>query len=68
MSCNFYADLRNKLFRKAQSSHDMFLGWSMDDRFKYLKLHNCFAYFNQKMNPWRMVFYFFILLLRLLSY
>ena len=36
MSCNFYADLRNELFRKAQSSHDMFLGWSMDDRFKYL--------------------------------
>ena len=33
-----------------------------------LKLHNCFAYFNQKINPWRMVFYFFILLLRLLSY
>ena len=23
-----------------------------------LKLHNCFAYFNQKINPWRMVFYF----------
>ena len=21
---------------KAQASHDMFLGWSMDDRFKYL--------------------------------
>ena len=36
MSCNFYADLRNELFLKAQSSHDMFLGWSMDDRFKYL--------------------------------
>ena len=33
-----------------------------------LKLHNCFAYFNQKINPWGMVFYFFILLLRLLSY
>ena len=33
-----------------------------------LKLHNCFVYFNQKINPWRMVFYFFILLLRLLSY
>ena len=25
----------------------------------YLKLHNCFAYFNQKINSWRMVFYFF---------
>ena len=24
-----------------------------------LKLHNCLAYFNQKMNPWRMVFYLF---------
>ena len=35
---------------------------------KKLKLHNCFAYFNQKINPWRIVFYFFILLLRLLSY
>ena len=23
-----------------------------------LKLHNGFAYFNQKINPWRMVFYF----------
>ena len=33
-----------------------------------LKLHNCFAYFNKKINPWRMVFYFFILLLRLLNY
>ena len=33
-----------------------------------LKLHNCFAYFNQKINPWRIVFYFLILLLRLLSY
>ena len=33
-----------------------------------LKLQNCFAYFNQKINPWRMVFYFFILLRRLLSY
>ena len=33
-----------------------------------LKLHNCFAYFIQKINPWRMVFYFIILLLRLLSY
>ena len=33
-----------------------------------LKLHNCFVYFNQKINPRRMVFYFFILLLRLLSY
>ena len=33
-----------------------------------LQLHNCFACFNQKINPWRMVFYFFILLLRLLSY
>ena len=31
-----------------------------------LKLHYCFAYFNQKINTWRMVFYFFILLLRLL--
>ena len=36
MSRNFYADLRNELFLKAQSSHDMFSGWSMDDRFKYL--------------------------------
>ena len=36
MSCNFYADLRNELFLKAQSSHDMFLEWSMDDRFNYL--------------------------------
>ena len=36
MSCNFYADLRNKLFIKTQSSHDMFLEWSMDDRFNYL--------------------------------
>ena len=33
-----------------------------------LKLHNCCVYFNQKINPWGMVFYFFILLLRLLSY
>ena len=33
-----------------------------------LKLHNCFVYFIQTINPWRMVFYFFILLLRLLSY
>ena len=33
-----------------------------------LKLHNCFVYFIQKINPWRMVFYFFILLPRLLSY
>ena len=33
-----------------------------------LNLHNCFVYFHQKINPWRMVFYFFILLLRLLSY
>ena len=32
-----------------------------------LKLHNCFVYFNQKINPWRMVFFFCILLLRLLS-
>ena len=24
----------------------------------YLKLHNCFVYFVQKINPWRMVFYF----------
>ena len=24
-----------------------------------LKLHNCFAYFNQKINPWRIMFYFF---------
>ena len=24
-----------------------------------LKLHNCFVYFNQKINPLRMVFYFF---------
>ena len=32
------------------------------------QLHNCFAYFNQKINPWRIVFYFFILLPRLLSY
>ena len=23
-----------------------------------LKLHNCFVYFIQKINPWRMVFYF----------
>ena len=36
MSCNLYADLRNELFIKAQSSHDMFLEWSMDDRFNYL--------------------------------
>ena len=36
MSCNFYADLRNKLFIKAQYSHDIFLEWSMDDRFNYL--------------------------------
>ena len=36
MSCNLYADLRNELFLKAQSTHDMFLGWCMDDRFKYL--------------------------------
>ena len=33
-----------------------------------LKLHNCFAYFIQNINPWRMVFYFLILLPRLLSY
>ena len=33
-----------------------------------LKLHNCFVYFIQKINPWKMVFYFFILLPRLLSY
>ena len=33
-----------------------------------LKLHNCFVYFIQTINPCRMVFYFFILLLRLLSY
>ena len=33
-----------------------------------LKLHNCFVYFIQTINPWRMVFYFFILLLRLLNY
>ena len=33
-----------------------------------LKLHNCFVYFNQTINPWRMVFYFFILLFRSLSY
>ena len=36
MSCNLYADLRNELFFKAQSSHDMFLEWSMDDRFNFL--------------------------------
>ena len=24
-----------------------------------LKLHDCFAYFNQKINPWRMVFIFY---------
>ena len=36
MSCIFYADLRNELFIKAQSSHDMFLEWSMDERFNYL--------------------------------
>ena len=34
--CNINADLRNELFLKAQSSHDMFLEWSMDDRFNYL--------------------------------
>ena len=33
-----------------------------------LKLHNCFVYFIKTINPWIMVFYFFILLLRLLSY
>ena len=27
-----------------------------------LKLHNCFVYFIQTINPWRMVFYFVILL------
>ena len=35
---------------------------------RLLKLHNCYVHFVQKINPWRMVFYFFILLLRLLSY
>ena len=33
-----------------------------------LKLHNCFVYFIQKIYPWKIVFYFFILPLRLLSY
>ena len=32
--------------------------------FQLLKLHNCFVYFLQTINPWRMVFYFFILLPR----
>ena len=40
MSCNLYADLRNELFIKAQYSHDIFLEWSMDDRFNYLMLNS----------------------------
>ena len=32
-----------------------------------LKLHNCFVYFIQTINPWRMVFYFFILRLRVIK-
>ena len=38
------------------------------DDFPNLKLRNCFVYFIQTIIPWRMVFYFFILLLWLLSY
>ena len=33
-----------------------------------LSMATAFVYFILKINPWRMVFYFFILLLRLLSY
>ena len=45
-----------------------YFGRNKQNSYAALKLHNCFAYLNQKINPWRMVFYLFILLLRLLSY